>query len=361
MQICRWLHPRHDWIFQEKTVVLPQVQYSPWILGSPYNYLRSWWSPLDDVVAVRQLTRPLQHLEGPHWDPDKAALFFVDIQQQLVCRYEPAAAELTSVKLDGGPVSLVVPVKNSADRFVASVGRDLVLLTWNGLNSSTAASTRVLASVDEDKPANRFNDGKADSIGRIWAGTMGAEPTVGKVDPNQGSLYSLNTTSTQAVRHVSNVTVSNGLVWDSTNTILYWTDTATRRVDAFDFDVDAGTIANRRPVFDFAAHGITGYPDGMTIDFTGCLWIACFDGGKVIQVSPWDGRLLRAVELPATRVTSMAWGGPLLDLLYVTTSRAGLSEQQLRQEPDAGSLFVVSGLGAGARPAHPAVRPEAYV
>nr|CAD7580373.1 unnamed protein product [Timema californicum] len=194
----------------------------------------------------------------------------------------------------------------------------------------------------------------------MWAGTMGPEPTVGNTVPYQGAFYSLDTNSHDAEPHVLNVSISNGLAWNAAGDVLYWIDTPTLNVWAFDFDVDRAQISNQRSVFNFTANNVTGFPDGMTIDSDGNLWVACFSGGQVINVDPRTGRLLQTVAIPAERVTSAMFGGPLLDTLFVTTSRFGLTDDQLLRQPLAGSVFAVTGLGVQAlAPANKAVRPEA--
>nr|CAD7451411.1 unnamed protein product [Timema bartmani]CAD7464760.1 unnamed protein product [Timema tahoe] len=194
----------------------------------------------------------------------------------------------------------------------------------------------------------------------MWAGTMGPEPTVGNTVPYQGAFYSLDTYSHDAEPHILNVSISNGLAWNAAGDVLYWIDTPTLNVYAFDFDVDSAEISNQRSVFNFTANNVTGFPDGMTIDSDGNLWVACFSGGQVINVDPRTSRLLQTVKIPAERVTSAMFGGPQLDTLFVTTSRFGLTDDQLLQQPLAGSVFAVTGLGVGAlAPANKAVRPEA--
>ncbi|KAJ8888250.1 hypothetical protein PR048_007737 [Dryococelus australis] len=332
------------------------------IIAAPYGTHRYWNGCLSQV-NISQVVAPLQHSEGPHWDEEKGILFYVDIAQHLVNRYDPASGEYTRIQFvaEGGPVTLIIPVKNSTDQFVATRGLDLVLFEWDGRNSTEPIKPLVMASVEADKPGNRFNDGKADTTGRIWAGTMGPEPTVGDVVMYQGDLYSLNPNSSACVPHVPNASVSNGLAWNADNKVFYWVDSPTQKVAAFDFDVSTAQIDNRRTVFDFTKHGLKGVPDGMTIDNDGNLWVACFSCGKVVHVDPRTQNLLSTIAMPASQVTSVMFGGPELDTLYVTTSSFGLSEEELKQQPMAGSVFSITGLGVKAlAPANKAVVAEPY-
>ncbi|XP_066996894.2 regucalcin [Anabrus simplex] len=308
------------------------------------------WTGAELQPVLKQVTEPVEHGEGPHWDGHQKVLYFVDIHQQLVNRYDPATNNVSHVKLEGGEVSLVIPVADTEDKFVVSVGLHLVLLTWNGVDEDPD-NVEYITSVEADKDGNRFNDGKADRCGRIWAGTMGPEKIVGEVTPDQGSLYSLNPNSFMPETEISPVSVSNGLAWTSDNKIFYYIDTPTLQIAAYDFDIQSGSISNRRVAFDLKAHNISGFPDGMTIDSNNNLWVAVFDGAKVLYVDPRTGSLLGSVEMPVTRVTSLAFGGDNLETLYATTSRFGLTEEQLAQQPLAGSVFAITGLGV--RGTHP--------
>jgi len=151
---------------------------------------------------------------------------------------------------------------------------------------------------------------------------------------------------------LSSLDIANGLAWSSDNKTFYYIDSLTYRVDAWDYDSVGGVISNRRPVFDFKANNIKGIPDGMCIDEKGNLWVALFSGGKIAHIDPVAGNLIDHIEFPATNITSVAFGGPNLDILYVTSAQHGLSEEELLAQPDAGSIFQirntgVKGLSAG--------------
>jgi sugar lactone lactonase YvrE len=133
------------------------------------------------------------------------------------------------------------------------------------------------------------------------------------------------------------VSVSNGIVWTADRTAMYYVDTPTRRVDRFDYDHDTGEIANRSVAVRIPER--MGFPDGMTIDSEGMLWVCLWQGSKVSRWDPKTGELLQTVDLPASNVTSCAFGGGKLDQLYITTARSGLGTEQLESEPLAGGLF----------------------
>ncbi|RZF47696.1 hypothetical protein LSTR_LSTR005713 [Laodelphax striatellus] len=236
----------------------------------------------------------------------------------------------------------VIPIRGRTNQFVVGLGLSIQILTWDGVSSNY--ELQLIDAVDHDKEGNRLNDAKADPSGVLWAGTMGEESAAGIVKPNQGSLHSWSNQECSLSRKVQQVTVSNGLAWSADRKHLYYTDTATRKVDVFDYN--GVTISNRRVVFDFEKHNVPGYPDGMTIDQQDNLWIACWGGSRVIQVDPRQSKLKRTLTLPAERITSVTFGGAALDTLFVTSMRHGLNASQLLKQPLAGATFAIHNLPA---------------
>jgi sugar lactone lactonase YvrE len=177
-----------------------------------------------------------------------------------------------------------------------------------------------------------MNDGNVDSAGRLWAGTVG----LGE-EPDAGSLYRLDPDLT-VTRVLDVVTESNGIDWSPDDRVMYYVDSLEHRVDAFDFDLDSGSVTNRRPfaVFDKEAEIL---PDGLTVDGEGCVWVALWGGSAVHRYTP-EGELDRVLAMPTRQITSCAFGGPGLDDLYVTSAREWLEPAVLEQEPDAGAVFV---------------------
>ena len=266
--------------------------------------------------------------EGPVWDPRSSCLWWVDIQRGQVHRFDPASGADTYFEV-GEDVGTVA---------VRAAG-GLVIATTTGLYTCLEDGGRktLLHAVDTDPPGGRFNDGKADPWGRFWAGTMLDDPpgacALYRMDPDR-SLHTM----------VTGVSCSNGLAWSPDGSVMYYIDTQTGGVDAFDHAVATGDLSGRRRIVDIDR----GHPDGMTVDADGCLWVALWDGWGLQRFAP-DGRLLATVEVPAQRVTSCAFGGPSLSTLYVTTARTGLRD--FADQPHAGSLFAVepgvSGMAPG--------------
>jgi sugar lactone lactonase YvrE len=261
--------------------------------------------------------------EGAYWDADANVLFWVDIMNSQVFVYDPAKDENRSYGV-GEHVGTVVPRRGGGA--VVALKNSVATLD---LETGTVEKKAYPA---KEEPGNRFNDGKCDPSGRLWAGTMAYDEKEGA-----GNVYRIGADfSTQKV--IENVTISNGLAWSFDKKTMYYIDTPTSRVDAFDYDDETGNISNRRTAIEVEKS--LGYPDGMTIDEEGKLWIAHWEGSAVIRWDPETAKLLQKVSVPNVKqVTSCAFGGENLDVLYITTATEDMNEQQLEEQPLAGSLF----------------------
>lgn len=260
--------------------------------------------------------------EGPIWDAERNMLYWVDIMGQKVRSFDPATSRQTQLHV-GQAVGTVVPRSSGG----------LMVAVQHGFASLDVETKRLTLIHDPEPhlPDNRFNDVKCDPAGRFWAGTMAFEPK-GKT----GSLYCLDTDL--SVRKVlGDVTISNGIVWSLDHKSMYYIDSPTYVVRTYDYDVVSGQIRNERVLFKIPRD--VGLPDGMAIDVHGRLWIAHFGGAKICCWDPQTGRIVQTIETPVSQVTACAFGGPELDTLYITSSLLGLSEDQLKKEPQAGALF----------------------
>lgn len=264
--------------------------------------------------------------EGPIWDAQKQMLLWVNILDHLVLITDPASGETRSIDV-GQMVGTVVPH-----------GEDSVMLALHhGFARLDLESEELtfLSDPEADLPHNRFNDGKCDPAGRFWAGTMG----VGDSRGASGSLYRMDVDHT-VHKMFDDVTTSNGIVWSHDNRTMYYIDTPLGRVDAFDYDHASGNISNRRTAVTIPDG--QGYPDGMTIDADGNLWVAHWGGHRISCWDPQKGELLETVMVPAPQVTACAFGGPQLDQLYITTARNGLDDATLAEYPHAGGVFLAT-------------------
>lgn len=260
--------------------------------------------------------------EGAVWDSEREMLYWVDINAGVVHTFDPATGEDRAISV-GEPVGAVVPRRSGG--LMLAVRRGFASL------SPESGGLRLVCDPDGHNPELRFNDGKCDPAGRFWAGTI-----TGRDKPGRAGLFCLFP-DLHAEQKLADVTNSNGICWRSDGRMMYYIDTPLQRVDAFDFDPETGSISNRRPVV--TVPDDMGHPDGMTIDAEEKLWVAMWGGGAVHRWDPDTGEHLGSVDVPASQVTSCAFGGRNLDELYITTARAGLARKELRTQPRAGGLF----------------------
>jgi len=256
--------------------------------------------------------------EGPVWDAKTQTLYWLDILEKRIYIETRILAQLDDL------IGCLAPRKNG----------NLILGTRLGfanLNPDSVQLT-VLAALDSELPTNRLNDGKCDPAGRFIAGTM----DMGEENPN-GALYSFD--GKQATRLLSGITISNGLAWSVDHKTFYYIDTPTREVKAFDYDLATGQIANPRAVIHVPES--IGWPDGMTSDTDGNLWIAIWGGAQVTKWNPNTGKLLEQIPVPALHTSSCVFGGKDMNELYVTSARTGMSEADLKKYPLSGGLFKV--------------------
>ncbi|HVX49230.1 MAG TPA: SMP-30/gluconolactonase/LRE family protein [Chitinophagaceae bacterium] len=267
--------------------------------------------------------------EGPVWDAANNCLYWVNILPGDIHRLCLTNSAHTIVNV-GQMVGAVALRKNGG--LVAAMQHGLYFVDFD--NKTLQPITAPEAGI----PTNRFNDGKCDAAGRFWAGTM----PFNEKEP-AGSLYMLDK-NLSVTKKIEGVTISNGMAWNSDNTVMYFIDTPTRYIVAYDFDLATGSISNKRIAVD--VHHEKGYPDGMTIDCDGMLWVAYYGGWQVIQYNPRTGAALQKIDFPVANITCCTFGGDGLNNLFVTTARKELSAEALAQQPLAGSVFVVKNIGS---------------
>ncbi|XP_052870510.1 regucalcin [Anopheles cruzii] len=301
---------------------------------------------------VEQLPSPLSVLgEGPHWDVERQSLYYNDIYGGSIHRYDYAENKTYNATVEGFPViGFIVPVKGNDRHFLIGTFRTVTLIDWDG-RSETATFVRTVGEVEPDMPDNRFNDGKVDSKGRLYAGTMRLEAKGDIFEMRLGTFYRYDPTEGGQFRVLKkSIGVSNGLCWNAAGDRLYYIDSCD--LDVKEYQVDAnGDLSNERVVVDFRVDGERPpfVPDGMTIDAEGSLYVATFGGSTVYKVNSTTGKVELEIKLPCEQVTSAAFGGPNLDVLFVTTSA---KEFKSPQPAPAGALFKVTGLGVKGTPMH---------
>ncbi len=262
--------------------------------------------------------------EGAYWDSEARVLHWIDIRGRAVHTYDPRTRVNRTLPLDQ-QVGAVVPARSGG--LIVALERGI-----GRLDPVTGAVT-ILADPESHLRTNRFNDGKCDPHGRFWAGTLSMTR-----EPRAAALYCLERDG-RITRKLEGVGLSNGICWSADARVMFYIDTPTREVAAFDYEVATGTIANRRVAVRIPEG--EGHPDGMTIDAEGCLWIAHFGGWRVSRWDPATGVRLAEVRVKTANPTSCAFGGPELKTLYITTARVTLSPEDLAAQPGAGSVWSV--------------------
>jgi D-xylonolactonase len=263
--------------------------------------------------------------EGTLWSARQQALYWVDILGQQLHRYHPATQARRSWAFDE-PISAVAE-RAAAPELLVTLHRGFAFF-----NVETGTLQR-LHEPEPERSGNRFNDGKCDAQGRFWGGTMDfdcQQPT--------GALYRY-TAKGECARMTDGYTVTNGPTWSLDGRTMYFNDTVQARVHAFDFDPTEGTLSHQRTWLQLGVDD--GFPDGMTTDAAGRLWLAHWGASCVTCHDPVSGAELARIALPTRHITNCAFGGPDLKTLFISSARSGLDATQLAAEPLAGGLFCV--------------------
>lgn len=262
--------------------------------------------------------------EGPLWIARLGCFFWVDIEKGNLHRYHLATEQL---EIRHFPHRLAVVLEGQIGKLILGLDRKLVRYDWE------TEVIEELCEVESDLTLNRFNDGKVDPKGRIWIGTLSTLFTEGA-----GSLYRIGPDLQPKVQ-LTNLTISNGMAWTADQRTFYFIDTPTKKIQEFAFDPKTGAIEFRRIAVEIP-EGL-GFPDGMSIDREGMLWVAHYAGSGVYCWNPSTGQLLDKIELPVPHVTSCCFGGENLDLMLITTAQENLTADVLKKYPQSGDVFLV--------------------
>lgn len=262
--------------------------------------------------------------EGPVWNARERALYWVDADQRKLLRVDPATGALAATALVRAPGSFAFRPD----------GRGVLMASRNelALLDVPTGATEVVPTPDVDFAIERFNDGACDRRGRFWVGTMDPRMT----EP-VGSLYRVDR-DLSVQRVARGLAISNGIAFSPDDRWMYHTESRSRRIVRYAFDVALGTISDGTTFIELTE--AEGNPDGCTVDADGCLWVAQLGAGCVSRFDP-DGTRVASIALPVSRPTSVAFGGDDLGTLFVTTMQHGLTDEQRAREPLAGCLFAL--------------------
>lgn len=259
--------------------------------------------------------------EGARWHAEWQKFLFIDIKGKLIGTCNPTNGKVLTQKVSAMP-GMLAPAEN--DKLLVALQGKIVLLD---LATGKAVN---LAKFREDAE-NRSNDGACDALGRLWVGTMNVNARLGA-----GNLYCYNGKLTKKIEGTS---VSNGICWSPDNRTLYYIDSFSYHIKAFDYDLATGNISNERIVVEISEPNTVA--DGMCIDSEGMLWVAIWGGACVNRYNPHTGACIGKIKINAPNVTSCAFGGKLMNQMLITTAKDGLSAEELKKYPHSGSLFMV--------------------
>ena len=265
--------------------------------------------------------------EGPVWDENTNHILWIDIVNALIIEHDLKTGEENKI-----------PTCSMIGSFAIMEDGNLIAALQEGIAIIPRAGGKkqIIADPEQEIPTNRFNDGKCSPDGHFWAGSM----SLNEIDPS-GSLYSLDE-KFNVQKHEVGLTISNGLCWSLDKKYFYFIDTPTLRVVRYEYS--NGNVYNKQTVIQIDASK-DGYPDGMTIDMEGNIWIAHWGGWQVTKWNPVSGEKIDAIELPVSQVTSICFGGQDFKDIFITSARRGLSQDQLQSEPLAGATFHVKNTG----------------
>ena len=298
-----------------------KILYLIVIIGAGFFF--QGFIPTADLTAEIVLDEKTILGEGSIWHPKENKLYWIDIEGMSLHIYDPVSKTDKQFAL-GSRVGTVVPIQE---------GGALVALQ-NGIQKLNMKTGKLTFLTNPLVDSNiRFNDGKCDPSGRFWVGTMALDSR-----KKGGVLYRFDKDKSVHLM-LDSVSISNGIVWTADKKTMYYNDTPTGTIQAFNYDDATGNITNRRIAVKIPK-GI-GAPDGMTIDAEGNLWVALWGGGIVGKFNPITGELLQKVKVAAPNVSSCAFGGKNLDILFITTARQWMNEKQLQEFPLSGGLFSV--------------------
>ncbi|XP_055844172.1 regucalcin-like [Episyrphus balteatus] len=284
---------------------------------------------------VKELPSSYAHLgEGPHWDIATQNLYMVDLDVGKLKRLDYNQKKWYKCQIENATfATFIIPVEGTTDKFAVGIERQVAIVKWDGV-SETCKVEKIILTVEQSYNNNRFNDAKCDPLGRLFAGTMRKSD----FDLRTGHLFKLLKPNSYEVM-LSNLGIANGLVWNEKGDKFYFVDSQDYNVKQYDYNTKTGEISNA-----IVISNTTSLPDGMTIDNKGFLYVAGNGGSAVLKIDPKKRKIVQKIEIPAKEITSCAFGGPNLDILFVTTAN------EKYPSSNAGKTYMVTGLGARGLP-----------
>jgi sugar lactone lactonase YvrE len=269
--------------------------------------------------------------ESPIWDEQTQTFCWVDIVKKKIHRHQMTIGQTNSWSTSDFPTAIAW--RSSQPGLITAFANSIDFFDFDTGDTTHLCKT-------DPKEGNRNNEGKCDARGRFWVGSMqtnlNPDGTDREMDSNCGALFRVDRDGTTSRHSPHEIGLSNTMAWSPDNKIFYFGDTARNEIYAFDYDLDSGTVSNKRIHFEGYNRGA---PDGSCIDSDGCLWNARFSGGCIVRITP-NGKLDKVLELPVTNPTSCIFGGQDMRTLFITSARVGLEPQQLAGNDKEGAVLA---------------------
>ena len=280
-----------------------------------------------EITAVGNVAMVLG--EGPVWNARDRRLYTIDCVGSQMAAYDPEVGEMQRWQLPEYPGSYAFTLNGD---ILMAFRRKLALIRLKGTKAEIVSE--IQSGIDFER--ERINDGASDAHGRFWFGTMDR-----RLKNPIGHLYCLGLDGQVSVQG-DGIILSNGIAWNHDQTILYHCDSGPGLIYAYDFDETGGQASNRR-IFAKLRDGHSS-PDGCVLDAQGGLWVVEVGAGRLVRYNI-DGTVERRLEVPVTRPTALAFGGPGMGTLFMTSMSYDLNEAERKVQPDAGRLFAITGTG----------------
>lgn len=262
--------------------------------------------------------------ESPTWSIEEHKLYWLDIEKSELWRYDPETGETKVWKTPERAASFAF-----RERGGLLVAFESCLAFWD---PETGETTKI-KDFEPDLATTRTNDGRCDRQGRFIVGGIDESGKFEKIS----NVYRVDR-DLSIHKIISNVAIANSICFSPDGRVMYFADSPTREIRAYDYDLRTGDVSNKKVFTDFSDQ--PGMPDGSIVDSEGYLWNAQWGGHRVVRYRP-DGTVERVISVPAKNVTCLAFGGNNLDVLHMTTARFLMTPEQIKAEPLSGGLFTV--------------------
>ncbi|XP_054167160.1 putative sugar lactone lactonase YvrE [Oppia nitens] len=282
-------------------------------------------------LTVEPISDTKYHLaEGPFWDHKHQNVYFVDAFVGDIHQFDIKNSKTKTYQLKD-LVTIVIPYEDNSDILLITLSNQIIKYDTRNGNQEMLASIALPIEGKE-----RFNDGKIDGRGRLWIGSVvnGSNGIVAKM----GNLYKFE--KNRMIKMSEGFTISNGMTWNQNYTKLYFNDSEDQKIYVFDYDLQNGLISNKTIFVNIKTSDYfksNEYPDGLTIDVKGYLWTALYGGSRVVQIDVESGNVINSITIPSPLTTSVAFGGPNMNQLFVTSGNEGKDEYK-----NSGQVFRIT-------------------